>query len=336
MTEDSVVLDSAEKYSGDIYTDSFGAGIVAEKLQARYGQRYTDYRQTWARAEALELQDFPVNLVFDLIDGCNLACPQCLRSVDLIGEYEGFLNTRKKLAFEEIVRALDEGYDHNLPSVNIGGSGECTLHPDFIKICGAVMERDIMELRLVTNGLRLTEEINDALIDQQVHMLSVSIDAFSPETFGVTRGKSHRYQSVVDNTLALLESRNKARSIFPLVRVSFVNQPANRHELDDFVEFWSKRADMVDVQGFMDFRATEFSTDFDCNEPWRRLNIWADGHVGPCCGFPGIQYDIGQFREETLHEIWHGPKMKAIRKMLSDKAFEKPCLQCLGGRSVNT
>ena len=33
----------------------------------------------------------PLNLVFDLVDQCNLACPQCLRAPDLAKDYENFI-----------------------------------------------------------------------------------------------------------------------------------------------------------------------------------------------------------------------------------------------------
>jgi MoaA/NifB/PqqE/SkfB family radical SAM enzyme len=333
LEKDNLRLDQTENYSGSEYTRSIGADLIKQKLYARHGERYMEYRENWARAEALELQPFPLNLLFDLIDGCNLACPQCLRSLDIIGDYEGHLNTRSRLSYEDVEAALDEGYQHGLPSVNIGGSGEGMLHPDFLKICQAVMDRDVMEYRIATNGLRLNRDTAEALIDMQVQMVSVSIDAFSPETFGKTRGKPHRYQQVVDNTLALLKLRQERGSIFPLVRVSFVNQPANRHELQDFENFWSQHVDMVDIQGFHDFRSTDYNYDFDCMEPWIRMTLWADGHVGPCCGFPGIVLDIGSVRETKLKEIWHGPKMQAIRQQLLDRKYDIACLKCMGVRS---
>ncbi len=280
------MLDNSTGYSNDIYTQSYGAELISQRLTERYGQKYLDYRAAWSRTEKFELPDFPLNLSLDLVDKCNLACPQCLRSVDLVKDYKGYLNTNEILTTESVIRAFDECYDHGMPSLNIGGSGEPTMHSDIAKICKAAMDRDILELRLITNGLRLDEPLSEALIDMQAHVLSVSIDAISAETFGKVRGKEHRYEQVVENILRFLEIRKRRNSIFPLLRVTFVSQPDNRHEKEGFIEFWSDHADMIDVQSFHDFRATEFNREFDCTEPFRRLIIWAKGHVGPCCGFP--------------------------------------------------
>ena len=328
------MLDNTQGYSKDIFTQSYGARLVAERLTERYGQKYLDYRAAWARTESFELPDFPLNLSLDLVDKCNLSCPQCLRSVDLIKEYKGFLGTSEILTTDSVIRAFDECYDHGMPSLNIGGSGEPTMHQDIAEICKAAMDRDILELRLITNGLRLDQSLSEALIDMQAHFLSVSIDAISAETFGVVRGKAHRYQQVVDNILRFLEIRKRNRSIFPLLRVTFVSQPDNRHEKEDFIEFWSKHSDMIDVQSYHDFRATDFNHEFDCTEPFRRLIIWAKGHVGPCCGFPGIVYDMGHYKAQSLHEIWHGEPMNRMREMMRTRDWARPCLQCQGTRVV--
>lgn len=327
---------SAEKqYSSDPFTKNYGADRISEMLYKRYGQRYLDYRKDWERAGPDWLPDYPINLVFDLVDKCNLACPQCLRAPDLIKDYDGFIGTRKYLPLGTIKKILDESAAHGLASINIGGSGECTLHPDFIEICQAVTDIDVCEFRIITNGLRLKGEVAEALIDMQAHMLSISIDGFSPETFAQSRGKAHRYQDVVDNTVAFAELKRKRGAEWPLLRVSFVEQRSNRHETRDFVEFWSNYADMIDVQSYHDFRQTEgFNDQFECTEPFKRLTVWAYGGAGPCCGFPGIVYNVGDFAQQSIHEIWHGTKMDNIRAMMISKAYQLPCLQCQGTRTV--
>lgn len=323
-------------YSHDVHTRSHNADRIRTALSKRYGQRYAQYREEWARSERFELLPFPINLVFDLVNVCNLKCPMCLRSEELIKDYPELQLTREKLSLEQITGALSEGYEHGLPSVNIGGSGECTLHPDFLKICQEVIKRDVMELRIISNGLRLTPEVSEALVDMQVQILSVSIDAFSPETYEKVRGAGSLYEPLMENIRTFLEIRKARHSTFPLLRVSFVPQPDNKHETRGFVAYWSKVADMVDVQVYHAFGATHFSHDFDCSEPFRRLNVWASGKVGPCCGFPGIVYDVGTLGKKSLAEIWQDEPIKKIRDRLLKKSYDLPCLKCQGTRTPYT
>ena len=329
------MLSAETQYSSDPYTKTHGADLISRALAGRYGERYHDYRRDWERAGPEWLPDYPINLVLDLVDKCNLACPQCLRAPDLIKDYDGYIGTRKYLDYETIEKILDESAAYGLPSVNIGGSGECTLHPDFIRVVDKVMEIDVCELRIITNGLRLRGDLAEALIDAQPHIVSISIDGFSPETFHQSRGKAHRYQEVVDNTVSFAELKRRRRSQWPLLRVSFVEQECNRHETRDFVEFWSQYADMIDVQSYHDFRQTDdFDDSFDCFEPFKRITVWAYGGTGPCCGFPGILYNVGDFRTSTIHDIWHGAPIERVRAMMSSKDYQLPCLQCQGTRTV--
>jgi len=323
------------QYSSDPFTRNYGAEKIRTMLAERYGQRYHDYRADWEKAGPDWVPAYPINLVFDLVDKCNLACPQCLRAPDLLKDYDGFIGTRKYLPYDLMARILDEAKEHRLPSVNIGGSGECTLHPDFIRVCEKIMEIDVCEFRIISNGLRLKGDVSAALIDLGVHMVSVSIDAFSPQTFRQTRGKEDRYQDVVDNVVAFAEEKRRRGAKWPLLRVSFVEQECNKHETEQFIRFWSDYADMIDVQVYHDFRMTKgFEDKFDCFEPFKRLTVWAYGGAGPCCGFPGIVYNVGDFAKRTIKDIWDGPEIAKIRQMAATKVWQLPCLQCQGTRTV--
>ena len=324
------------EYCKNPYLKSYGVDNMVDKMTHRYGARYVNYRKRWKAAEDFNAPDFPVNLEFDLIDACTLNCPQCLRSPDMLPGYKDYLGKGTKLQYEHIVRLLDEGWKYQLPSVNIGGSGEPMLHPDLLKICKSIMDHEILELRIISNGTRLTGKIAEGLVEQQVHFLSISIDAFSSETYGKVRGDPKSYQEVVDNVMTFLALREKRKSEFPMLRVTFVQQSNNNHEVKSFVDYWSSRADLVDVQTYSDYRKTDLGKDFACNQPWKRLAIYADGHVVPCCGFPGIVFDLGNIKEQSLHDMWVGEKMKAFRFALIAKRFPAPCLRCMGSLTEMT
>lgn len=318
---------------GDRFTVTHGWDDLARRLTERYGQRYLDYRAAWKRSENYELLPFPANLELDLIDACTLRCPQCLRSADLAGEYAGYIGTGVQLPFDSILACLDEGREHDLPSVNIGGSGEPMLYPRFLDVCAAVMERGVMELRIISNGTLLSEEIARGLVEIGPQVLSISIDATDPETYGLVRGKPRMHAQVVANVLRFLELRRAAGRVFPLLRVTFVKQPANRHQVQPFLDFWLGRAEMVDVQVQHDFRRSEYHRDWTCTEPWRRLEVWADGHVGPCCGFPGIVFDFGRAGRDRLADIWRSPRLESLRRALQGGSYPLACLKCQGTRA---
>jgi MoaA/NifB/PqqE/SkfB family radical SAM enzyme len=64
-----------------------------------------------------------------------------------------------------------------------------------------------------------------------------------------------------------------------------------------------------------------------CMYPWLHLHAFPTGEAYPCCNTE-MQDTIGNTREQSLEEIWSGPKMKAVRhKMLAGEKVSG-CTRC--------
>ena len=322
--------EQAKDYSNAV-TKSHGSNKLFELMEEKYGERYLEYRNNWKKAAEGELLDFPLNVVFDLMNSCNLSCPQCLRADSYKDIYGDFLKKKGVFHLDDIKTIMQESEKYSLPSANIGGGGECMLHPKFLEIAQEVLNHGVMELRVVSNGTKLTKEISAGLVEMQLPVLSISIDANSAETFNLTRGDAGKYGLVMSNIDDFLEIRSKVDSVFPLLRVTFVAQPDNLHELEAFKEKWSKKADFVDIQGYCTWSTEGATTDFHCPEPWQRIMYYAEGTISPCCGFTGLEYELERIENgKTVHEVWHGEEMNKIREMITTKKYKDPCLKCLG------
>lgn len=67
-----------------------------------------------------------------------------------------------------------------------------------------------------------------------------------------------------------------------------------------------------------------------CTDPWKMLMVRTDGSVipshGRCYNVP-----VGSVREETLPEIWNGPRFTAFRRTLQEAGGTLPaCARCCG------
>jgi len=89
---------------------------------------------------------------------------------------------------------------------------------------------------------------------------------------------------------------------------------------------WSERSlvyikedELTDEQRY---RVTE--SDHFCIIPWIHLHGWPTGEAFPCCLGEADQ-PVGNFKENTIAEIWNGDKYKKMRQnMMADK----PCKEC--------
>jgi radical SAM protein with 4Fe4S-binding SPASM domain len=67
-----------------------------------------------------------------------------------------------------------------------------------------------------------------------------------------------------------------------------------------------------------------------CDKPWTSVTILWDGRVVPCCfDYDGI-LTLGNVNEQSLAEIWNGPKLKALRTDHRNHTLDgvSLCAQC--------
>lgn len=62
-----------------------------------------------------------------------------------------------------------------------------------------------------------------------------------------------------------------------------------------------------------------------CNVPWLHIIIGANGEVHPCCISPTV---LGNLYENSIEEIWFGPKYAGFRKALKSPHPPRDCFGC--------
>lgn len=325
---------------------------VRAASERRWGRRYVDYRDLLSRARARAIEpEWPIHIDFDLVDDCNLACQNCS---------ENFREwTHRKLDLEWLRR--DPFFaERRLLSANVGNAAEPFLDPDAaLDLIQFLRDSGVIDIFIHTNGLLLKEALVDRLIDAEVNWLSVSVDAFSDETYRVTRGKrypttSSGYARVVEGIHRVSERRRQRGSAFPFIRLSFLVVPENQHEMRGFHDYWRPHVDMIEFQDFVAPNPIgeahepyvalsplfERENNSSCSMPWFRLSVHPGGTVGPCCSSYGHldELRLGDVSTgQSIMEMWRGQKLALIRRehvATSDVAGLRTCAQCLSQNYV--
>lgn len=69
-------------------------------------------------------------------------------------------------------------------------------------------------------------------------------------------------------------------------------------------------------------RLTE--SDVFCMIPWIHLHGFPDGRAYPCC-LGDMDYPVGNFKEQTMEQVWNDTPYKTMRKNMLE---EQPCKEC--------
>ena len=116
-------INSLKEYTTDGKVRHFASEEdVNVQLGKSIGPKFIKYRELWDRVEKEQIvTDFPLFLHLDLNQECNYKCPHCIigHKEEVDEYYEG-----EYLNFEDYKKIVDEGADHNCPSISPQGNNE--------------------------------------------------------------------------------------------------------------------------------------------------------------------------------------------------------------------
>lgn len=256
---------------------------------------------------------FPEHVDIETCSHCQLRCPMCFQTVR-----DDVKNGKMRYdLFEKIMQeiALRKPY-----SIRLSWRGECLLHPEFKNMLRFARSAYDGNISFLTNGLKLDEELFSLLIDTQTDYIVVSADGVG-ETYEAVR-RPNRFETLIENLKLLQRMKKQRKSKYPLVRINAVSIWFQGKELDAFKRVFSPLADKLLVGSSLNnFKELTVKHDPDrfCASPWQRLLVGWDGEVYPCCNdYTGL-YSMGNIRNSSLMDIWHGQKAVHMRKLIKNR-----------------
>lgn len=310
-------------------TTEFSATDWERPFVDAFGDDYVAYRRQWARAGPAWVPPFPLHIDFQLVDACNMRCSFCPRDETVMQAMAAtdLLNRGTRMPLAMFKQVIDEGARHGLRAINLGSTAEPLIHPQVAEMVAYARQHGVFDVRIITNGLLLRERLIRQLYDAGLTYLGISIDAWSPETYRAVRRQE--LSTVIAHAQLALRIRREMGLVFPRVRVSFVNTPATAGEFEAFLQFWQAQVDFVELQDFDDYSAEPSNFTFTCDEPFRRLMVWASGIVG-CMAWTSERYPYGRIGEQSIQACWDSAALQALRASFARRDYNEMCLACYG------
>jgi radical SAM protein with 4Fe4S-binding SPASM domain len=196
------------------------------------------------------------------------------------------------------------------------------------------MSGKFLEVKIVTNATKLTEELSHHILTTGVNLLVFSVDAHTKEVYESIRVRGN-FDEVYGNIKQFHDIREKYYPDSNLnTRVSAVMFREDQ-DPEEFVKFWPGIIDEVGAKQAA-FRWNTYTNPLqpDLNTPcwllWERLYIWWDGTTNPCDADYKSLLTPGNVRENSIHEIWHGKKLTQLREahINSRRNEYEPCDRC--------
>lgn len=190
--------------------------------------------------ESPECADFPTYVMFEMANRCNAKCIHCPQGLE---SFRDSIDQTSKISEAAFKNFVDQCVGRKIDFVRITADGEPLLHGKLFELIKYSSERGVGPIGLTTNGSLLNEKKAIELIQSGLFMIDISLDARKRETYEIVR-KGLDYDQVHDNIMRLIQLRDKMNS--PLqIMVSMVKQDQNKHEVEEFQEYWGGLIDKV-------------------------------------------------------------------------------------------
>jgi MoaA/NifB/PqqE/SkfB family radical SAM enzyme len=313
------------------------------KLGNILGKKFTDYRKKWDAVNRMEIvTDFPMFLQLDMNQKCNYKCPHCIigHKKEVDEYYEG-----EYLDFNDFKKIVDEGSEHGCPSLSPQGNNEPFLIKDLHKYIEYAHNKGFIDIMLNNNGSAMPKKKAQQILDSGLTRIRFSLDAITPETYSAVRVGSIPLKKVTENIMDFLELKEKGGYKLPVVGVSFCKVKQNEHEVDQFINFWKDKVDLISIQKFMPpttdkekykiyYASDQYNEKpvekFHCPQPYQRLTF-RNEYMYPCCVSFNKDLNLGSFKKKTIYEAWNSDKMNVLRGISKSGEFykNKTCKDCV-------
>ncbi|UQZ89953.1 hypothetical protein C4J81_12365 [Deltaproteobacteria bacterium Smac51] len=263
-------------------------------------------------------RQFPFWLNIELTNRCQLDCFFCSRQTSRRPLGDMSLETAR-LIVTEASRYPECG-------LRLTGWGEPLLHPQAGEII-TMIKKAGLPLKIYTNGLALTPELMDTMIEYEVDDLQFSMQGLTPEQYEFNRRKSD-YGRLRANIEMASRRRGERPRPFLSILTSVLADEAAKADPEAFIDEYLTLVDKVAVdltnlnfvsevdrvKPFLDKQSAGLSRGL-CVDVFLALEVKYDGLI-QFCGqdADGLEeHSLGYVGAISLHEAWHSRKMNEQR-----------------------
>ena len=268
---------------------------------------------------------------------CDLRCEFCYHSVPEDRERLARISGSRLMDLSLFQKLMDDicASFGTIRKLSLVGRGEPLLNPQIAEMVAYASKRQAAEqIDIVTNGVSLTEDLSERLIDAGLSALRVSVNGLSAEDYLRRCGVKIDFERYL-RQLRYFYDHRKHTTLY----IKTINYLVDTPELRErFYRMFQPICDIINIESLYE---TEADIDFQtltkepeklncskdtleqvqtkfCSSPFYTLQIDENGVVQPCCA--KVFYDetsaLGNIADTSLKEIWFERSRPFQRRIL--------------------
>jgi radical SAM protein with 4Fe4S-binding SPASM domain len=294
----------------------------------------------------------PMTISIEPTTACNLRCPECPSGLRSFTREQGNL---KRDFFTKILNEMGR----ELMYIIFYFQGEPYINPDFLKMVKIASDRRIYTITS-TNAHFLNDENARKTIESGLDRMIISIDGTTQEVYEQYR-RSGNLEHVLQGARNMVKWKKKMGIKHPHLIFQFLVVRPNEHQMEELAQLASeigidevkfKSAQVYDYENGNPFiprneKYSRYVKEKDgsysvkhklVNRCWKLTHscvITWDGLVVPCCFDKDAVHRLGDLKENSFKEIWHGSAYSKFRnKIIEGRSQIDICKNCTEGCEV--
>jgi len=293
----------------------------------------------------------PVSITIEPTNICNLRCPVCETGANILERKPQMMTYE---AFVKIIDKVGPAANH----VMLYYMGEPFLNKEAYRMIRYARDMGLYVMTC-TNGDMVDPE---SLYESGINLVSFQIGGVTQETHAIYRVNSNlaRVMGNLSKYLQIIRLRGR-KPLENIVELGLIVMRHNEPEIEEFLkmarkvgvdrintispcvrtpqqgrdllpqsdEYWIYERDRFEREG-----ALLPKKSFPKNScPWLHcsITVQVDGNVVPCCRDPHGRHVVGNLLEQSLEDVWNGPKLREFRQaVLSQQGDTDICQLCPG------
>ena len=163
-----------------------------------------------------------------------------------------------------------------------------------------------------------------SVMENGLGVIKFSIDALDDEGARRIRGKHNNYEKAYEKILQVIEMKEKEgfkTKIVPCM-IDLSNDEEKIEDQRNFMEMWKDLPVFAYVKSqdnrwyYEEDETIENRSHHEqqyCEFPWISMTIMSNGNVVPCTQDYDTEMTFGNIKEQSIEEIWNGPKYQDFR-----------------------
>jgi len=271
---------------------------------------YQQYRNNWSELPKKQfVAEFPLLVDLELSTLCNLRCPMCYTITD---EFKQKINAGL-MDFDLFTKIIDE-ICKDVPAIRLSLRGEPTIHPKFIECIAYAKKKGIHEVSTLTNGSTLTADYFNKMLDAGIDWLTISVDGLDEIYEGIR--KPLKFSETLNKLKNIQKIKNERGVHRPVIKIQAI-WPSIKESPEKFYNTFSPYVDLIAFNPLIDYLGNDndisYESNFSCCQLYQRMVVGADGRVMACSNDEEGTIIVGDAKNETIHDIWHGEAIARMR-----------------------